>query len=509
MVCGIRRIRTITIILLAVIMALSHSVQSFGATTKLKGVEIPDKYKKGYQVINCLDISRWQKDISPSDWKKIHESGVDAVIIRAGYSSYRSLEHKEDKSFKENIRNASEAGLEVGVYYYSAAVTKEEAVDEAEYFVDLIEPYRDMITLQAVLDFESNRNGRLTYSKMRQIGVDGCTEMCSAFLDVVADAGYDPMIYANRATLDNYLDYQVLQDKYKVWLAQYPRDGSAPTYKGEYYMWQYSSDVRLSGLDVRVDANYIFKEDASATAKIIDIELYDTDDDDQVDEGFTDPADSSTVDFNLGDGVRSEVPISSDADSATVTVEDKSGYTHMYRLYKAEEDNQTETVLATLCSGYFRSSHDIDPEFISSKVLPAVLGDEYTKGTENGKTLTISGIDNVLTNLKLHTQYEQVIDDDIYVNIKSHLAQGKPVIIWAHTNNTKWGANRNQVMLLIGMDEDGNAIMVDPVDRDWSDDDQRVKLVSVTELVDYMKNASDNEDNLTKSNGGGYLLIDR
>ena len=62
---------------------------------------------------------------------------------------------------------------------------------------------------------------------------------------------------------------------------------------------------------------------------------------------------------------------------------------------------------------------------------------------------------------------------------------------------------------LTHFDKKGNAIMVDPVDRDWSDDDQRVKLVSVTELVDYMKNASDNEDNLTKSNGGGYLLIDR
>ncbi|MGN0705028.1 MAG: hypothetical protein ACI4KK_00315, partial [Lentihominibacter sp.] len=67
-----------------------------------------------------------------------------------------------------------------------------------------------------------------------------------------------------------------------------------------------------------------------------------------------------------------------------------------------------------------------------------------------------------------------IFSENVICCIKSHLTQDKPVMIWAHTNNTKWGANSNQVMLLIGMDEDGNAIMVDPVDRDWSDDDQRL-----------------------------------
>lgn len=504
-----KRVKSIvSALIVTVFMTASFAVPSYGATTKLKGVEIPDKYKKGYQIINCLDISKWQSEISPSDWKKIHDSGVDAVIIRAGYSSYRSLEHKEDKHFEDNIKNATKAGIEVGVYYFSAAVTKEEAVDEAKYFVDLIKPYREMITLPVVLDFEANGHGRLTYSKMRQMGVDGCTDMCMAFLDVIADEGYDPMIYANRATLDNYVDHEKLQNKYKIWLAQYPKDGSAPTYSGDYQMWQYSSDVRLPGLKVRFDANYMFKEDASSTAKIVEIGLY-NDGEEDVDEGFTDPSDGSSVDYNLGDGVKSQVPISSDANSSTVTVTDKSGYVHKYKLYKAGKDNQTETVLATLCSGYFKSSHPIDPEFISKKVLPAVFGDEYSKAKSKNKTLTIGGIDKALSALNLHTKYKRVIDDDVYVNIKSHLAKGKPVMLWAHTNNDKWGTNKNQIMLLIGMDESGNAIMVDPVDREWSDNDQRVKLVSVTELVDYMKNVLESESDFAAYNSGGYVLIDK
>lgn len=499
--------RIMAILMMAVFIFVSSFSYGYAATSKLKGVSIPSKYKKGYEVINCLDISRWQSKISPSEWTKIRKSGVTAVIIRAGYSSYGDASHHIDKHFKDNIKNATAAGLEVGVYYFSAAVNKKEAVSEAEYFLSIIKPYKDKITLPVVLDFESNEHGRLTTGKMRSIGVKGCTQMCSAFLDKIAAAGYDPMIYANRATLDNYVDHETLQKKYKIWLAQYSSNGKAPTYSGDYYAWQYSSNVRLSGISTRFDANYIFKEDKSATAKVVPIKLYSDDESSSENSGAVDPDDQIAT-FNISDGVSSEVPITSNESTGTVSVIDKDGYKHEYLLKKANKDNCTETTLATLCSGYFKSKNDITAKFMKQKVLPAVYKD-YKKETKSGKTISMNGIYKMLKKLKLHPIYKETVGDDIYTDIKKHLAKGKSVLIWAHTNNDKWGVNKNQIMLLIGMDENGYAILADPVNRKWSKKDQRVKLVSVTELVDYMKNAPSDEGNFVSGNDGGYILIDR
>ena len=540
----------------------------YGLTTKVAGVEIPDKYKEGYEIVNCLDISKYQKDISADDWEKIKDSGVGAVIIRAGYSSYDTEEHKPDVHFEDNIVNAFEAGLDVGVYYFSAAVNKDEAKAEAKYFVDRIEPYRDMITLPVVMDLETNQRGRFTASVIRNMGTEKCTEMCEAFLDVVEDAGYDPMLYASRSVLDNNVDHERLEKKYKIWLAQYPRSGQAPSYDGEYFMWQYSSNVRLEGIDARVDANYLFREDASATAEIVPISLYadeETSDEEISGEGAnkqgngaetaekdrmagqlkeaqeqsrnskrlqrdrdgagSDSGDSdesnagkeqsetdatdTIVSFNVSDGVSSEVPVYSDSDSSTVTVKDKSGYVHEYKLYKAENDNQTETLIASLFNGYFTSKHDIDPEFIEEKVLPAVFGDKYVKNTEKGKSLSMKGMCTLLEKLGLKAVYREEIGDYVYKDIKTQLIKGKPVIIWMRTNNEKWGVNKRQMLLLVGMDESGYAIMVDPVDRSWSKDDQRVKLVSVTELVSYMRNSTGSDKNFTGGADGGYILVDK
>lgn len=502
----------ITYLIVAIIILTVNVPTSNAATTKLTGADIPDQFKKGYDIINCLDISRWQSDISEDDWQKIHESGVDAVIIRAGYSSYDTAEHKPDKHFKDNIVNASKAGLDVGVYYFSAAINKEEAKSEAEYFVKLIEPYRDKITLPAVLDFESNERGRLNGRKLRELGMDGCTEMAEEFLQVIEAAGYDPMLYANRATLDNYLDHKKLQEKYKIWLAQYSRSGKAPTYTGDYYMWQYSSDVRLSGIKARVDANYLFKEDAAATAKVVNVEFYADEESDSRSSMFgneTNNLGEEVVSFTADNGVSSKVPIDSDTDKSMTTVVDKSGLFHGYSINKSDREHLTEATLATLFTGYFRSKHEINAEFVEKTVIPKILGEEaYNNARAANQTVSMKGITKILTTLKLGAVYYNTIDDDVYTNIKAHLAQGKPVIAWIRTNNDKWGSNKSQIVLLIGLDADGYAIMADPLDREWAGTDQRSKLVSVTELVDYMKNGGGDSD-FAGANDGGYILIDR
>ena len=141
-------------------------------------------------------------------------------------------------------------------------------------------------------------------------------------------------------------------------------------------------------------------------------------------------------------------------------------------------------------NGYFVSKHDIDPEFIKEKVEPAVMGAMYISGDK----LSLEGITEVMTSLKLDAQYIEQIDDDVYVNIKGQLAKGKPVIV----------SVSGKTELLLGMNENGKAFMAD-----FSNKDKRVKTVSVDNLVKKMNSATDASSLCyTKKQQGGYVMVD-
>ncbi|MDD6311557.1 MAG: GH25 family lysozyme [Firmicutes bacterium] len=226
--------------------------------------EVPSKYKN-YKRYNCLDISEWQKKISASNWKTVKNAGVTHVIIRVGGSYLKSGSSFSDTYYEQNITNAYNAGLKIGVYYFSQALTTAEAQREAEYTLKLIKPYKSKITMPVVFDYESNESGRLTGSKLKSLGKSGtATKICEAFCEKVKSEGYTPMVYANYTTLENYLNYKTLQSKYKIWLANYTTKGTATTYPGEYYAWQYSSSGRVSGISGDLDMNYIFSKSGSS-----------------------------------------------------------------------------------------------------------------------------------------------------------------------------------------------------------------------------------------------------
>ena len=223
-----------------------------GGVTGLGKAQTPSKYKS-YTRYHCIDISWWQGKVSDANWKKIKAAGVTHAIIRCGYSTLKGGDHNSDSTFSNNINGAYKAGIKVGVYYYSTAISVAEAKSEAQYTVSLIKSYKSKITLPVVFDYETG--GRLTAKVMKSVG----TKSCIAFCDTIKAAGYTPMVYANYNTLCNFIDYKTLQSKYKMWLANYTTNGVATTYPGDYWMWQYSSSGRVNGLSGNIDINYIFE----------------------------------------------------------------------------------------------------------------------------------------------------------------------------------------------------------------------------------------------------------
>lgn len=193
-----------------------------------------------------VDVSSYQGEI---DWAKVRESGIEFAMIRCGYRGYGSGQIVNDEKFHENMNGAIDAGLKVGVYFYSQAVTPEEAVEEAELTLSLIKDYT--ITYPVVYDWEIvSGDGARTEG----ISVEALTNCTVAFCDTVKDAGYIPMVYQNKRISLLKLDLTALTD-YDFWLAEY---NSQATYYYNYRMWQYCSDGNVPGIPTVCDMNICF-----------------------------------------------------------------------------------------------------------------------------------------------------------------------------------------------------------------------------------------------------------
>ncbi len=187
-----------------------------------------------------IDVSKHNGVI---DWNAVKNSGVSYVIIRCGYRGSSLGGLIVDPMFHSNIKGATDAGLKVGVYFFTQAVDRVEAVEEASMVLELIKNYR--ISYPVFLDVEAS-GGRAD-----GISRETRTEVCKAFCQTIQNAGYTVGVYANKTWLTEKFDPGQL-GAYKIWLAQY---ASAPTYNGRYEMWQYKSTGRVSGISGDVDLN--------------------------------------------------------------------------------------------------------------------------------------------------------------------------------------------------------------------------------------------------------------
>ena len=192
-----------------------------------------------------IDVSWHQGEI---DWAAAAE-GLDFAIIRAGYRGYSEGELFEDEYFRDNITGALDNGLKVGVYFFSQAVSVEEAVEEAQYLLSIIRGYN--ITGPVIFDWE-----RISYDSGRTADVSGVTvtDCAIAFCETVKAAGYQPMCYGSPTTSnrDIYLDRLTA---YPFWLAHYTKDTAITQYPYHYDMWQYSSTGSVPGIEGNVDLN--------------------------------------------------------------------------------------------------------------------------------------------------------------------------------------------------------------------------------------------------------------
>lgn len=200
----------------------------------------------GMTIYNGIDVSYYQGDIN---WEKVRDAGTDFVFIRAGYRGYSSGTLVTDNNFAANVEGALNAGISVGLYFYTEAINTKEAIEEANYCLDLAKDYK--INFPIAYDFElTNTAGRLVKAKLSK---SAATANCKAFCETIQAAGYTPMVYANRNDLINKIDGASLSKSCPIWLAQY---ASKPTYTGTFQFWQYSSEGKVNGVPGLVDCNF-------------------------------------------------------------------------------------------------------------------------------------------------------------------------------------------------------------------------------------------------------------
>ncbi len=189
-----------------------------------------------------VDVSYYQGDI---DWTQVRAAGVDFAMVRLGYRGYRTGAMAEDTHAQANLDGAAAAGLRLGAYFYSQAVTPEEAVQEAQLALEILRGRE----LQLPIAFDWEYVGQ----DARTAAMDAATMrgIVRAFCDPVRAAGYEPMVYFNRDLSKRLFRLGELTE-YDFWLAMYDQDMTFPF---RVQMWQYTSHGTVPGIEGRVDLN--------------------------------------------------------------------------------------------------------------------------------------------------------------------------------------------------------------------------------------------------------------
>ncbi len=203
-----------------------------------------------------IDVAKYQATI---DWPAVENAGIDFAMIRVGYRSNTDGSIVADSNGRYNLQEASRAGIPIGVYFFSTAVSEEEAREEAAWVAEFISQYP--ITYPVAYDCENFRNAD---SRQFMLTKEERTDYALAFLETIEDLGYEGMFYASKN--DMYLDanWEVgrIQKHYKIWVAQYPDppypQTPASSYAGEHQMWQYSMNGSVPGIDQSVDLDVAY-----------------------------------------------------------------------------------------------------------------------------------------------------------------------------------------------------------------------------------------------------------
>ena len=209
--------------------------------------QVYEYYEDGQKVSRKgIDVSSFQGVI---DWESVAQDGVEFAIIRMGIRGYGTGKLVVDEQFEANIEGALAAGLDVGVYFFSAAVSEEEAIEEADFLIEAMAPYGIQCTV--VLDIEDVNSDS---ARTNGLTKEQWTDHAIAFCERVKAAGYTPMIYGNLQSFMLMLDLTRLE-VYDKWFAAY-----IPYfyYPYDFEVWQYSDSGTVSGISEPVDLNISF-----------------------------------------------------------------------------------------------------------------------------------------------------------------------------------------------------------------------------------------------------------
>lgn len=235
--------------------SLFHTVESEERTVPVNPYTADDFYQEdGFIKCSASEVSKVGIDVSvfqgEIDWARVKAAGVEFAIIRVGYRGYGDGEIYEDSNYYANIEGALDAGLQVGVYFYSQAVNTDEAREEAQFVLNHLGGYD--ITYPVVFDWEDAGQ----QSRGTELDQQTLTDCTIAFCDVIETYGYKPCVYFNQTFGYQKLNLGKLTD-YEFWLAEY---NDVQTFGYDVQMWQYSSTGVVDGINTIVDLNLSYQD---------------------------------------------------------------------------------------------------------------------------------------------------------------------------------------------------------------------------------------------------------
>lgn len=212
-------------------------------------------YDGGY--LTCLsgpcelgvDVSEYQGKIN---WEKVAEQGFTFAIIRVGARAWgQSGQILTDARWQENLAGARQAGLQVGVYFFSQAISVEEAKEEARFVMEQLDGQK--LDLPVVFDWEFAPDAD---ARTKDVTPEMLNSCAIAFCEEIRSAGYQPMVYFNQDLAKRMLDLLMMQEMgYPFWLAMYT---TQMTYPHRVDMWQYTDEGTVAGINGNVDINLRF-----------------------------------------------------------------------------------------------------------------------------------------------------------------------------------------------------------------------------------------------------------
>ena len=196
------------------------------------------KYENG--TLKGIDVSKWQANIN---WQAVKQDGIQFAFVRLGASG---KDQNLDPYFEKNMKEAKQAGIPVGVYYYSKATTVDMAIKEAQFTINHMKGY--LVSYPVVIDVED--------TVQQNLGKNNLAKIIKAFCDEIRAAGYTPMLYTNENWYRNYINMNMLAGE-ELWVARYNYYYDTAIPRG---IWQSSSTSRVNGVSGNVDINFGYKD---------------------------------------------------------------------------------------------------------------------------------------------------------------------------------------------------------------------------------------------------------